>query len=174
MVIAKHDRSHRDLSRQFRDRTVVKEYAALVWGRVEAGRTMDRPIGRDPRDRRKMSSRARHSRSAVTIVLTVEDFGALSLVRLAIGTGRTHQIRVHLSEGGHAVAGDALYGGVRRRLPPSLAPVARLERPFLHAARIEFDHPTDGRRLSFAAPLPDDLTDALSALRRRHAASRTP
>ena len=121
-----------------------------------------------------MSSRARHSRSAVTTVLTVENFGRLSLVRLAIGTGRTHQIRVHLSEGGHAVVGDALYGGVRRRLPPSLAPVARLERPFLHAARIEFDHPTDGRRLSFAAPLPDDLTDALSALRRRHAAPRTP
>ncbi len=174
MVIAKHDRAHRDLSRQFRDRTVVKEYAALVWGRVEAGRTMDQPIGRDPRDRRKMSSRARNSRNALTTVVAVETFGGLSLLRLAIGTGRTHQIRVHLSEGGHPIVGDALYGGVRRRLPASLAPVARLERPFLHAARIEFDHPTDGRRLSFAAPLPDDLADALSALRRAHAAPRTP
>ena len=174
MIIAKHDRAHRELSRQFHDRTVVKEYAALVWGRVEAAQTMDRPIGRDPRDRRKMSSRARHSRSAVTTVLAVEALGGLSLVRLAIGTGRTHQIRVHLSEGGHPVVGDVLYGGVRRRLPPSLAPVARLARPFLHAARIEVDHPTDGRRLSFAAALPGDLTDALSALRRAHAPPRTP
>jgi 23S rRNA pseudouridine1911/1915/1917 synthase len=174
MIIAKHDRAHRELSRQFRERTVVKEYTALVWGRVEAGRTMNRPIGRDPRNRRKMSSRARHSRTAVTTVQSVEAFGGLSLVRLAIGTGRTHQIRVHLSEAGHSVVGDALYGGVRRRLPPSLAPVARLERPFLHATRIEFNHPADGRRLSFTAPLPDDLTDALAALRRAHAPPRTP
>ena len=174
MLIAKHDRAHRDLSRQFQDRSVVKEYVALVWGRVEAGHTMDRPIGRDPRDRRKMSSRARRSRTALTTVITVETFGGLSLVRLAIGTGRTHQIRVHLSEAGHPVVGDELYGGVRRRLPPSLAPVSRLERPFLHAARIEFDHPADGRRLSFAAPLPDDLTVALSTLRRIHAAPGTP
>ena len=64
MVIAKHDRAHRDLSRQFHDRTVIKEYVALVWGRVEAGRTMDHPIGRDPRNRQKMSSRARRSRDA--------------------------------------------------------------------------------------------------------------
>jgi 23S rRNA pseudouridine1911/1915/1917 synthase len=174
MVIAKHDRAHRDLSRQFRDRTVVKEYTALVWGRIEAGRTMDRPIGRDPRDRRKMSSRARHSRNALTTVVAGETFGGLSLVRLAIGTGRTHQIRVHLSEGGHPIVGDALYGGVRRRLPASLAAVARLERPYLHAARIEFDHPGNGRRLSFAAPLPGDLAEALSTLRRAHAPPKTP
>jgi 23S rRNA pseudouridine1911/1915/1917 synthase len=166
MVIAKHDRAHRDLSRQFRDRTVVKEYIALVWGRVATGQTLDQPIGRDPRDRRKMSSRAPRGRNAITTVLVVEVLGALSLVRLAIGTGRTHQIRVHLSEAGHAVVGDALYGGVRRRLPPALAPVTRLERPFLHAAQVEFDHPADGRRLSFRAPLPDDLADTLLALRR--------
>jgi 23S rRNA pseudouridine1911/1915/1917 synthase len=166
MVIAKHDRAHRALSRQFHDRTVLKEYDALVWGRVESGQTLDRPIGRDPRDRRKMSSRARRSRSAVTTVVAAEPLGALSLVRLSIGTGRTHQIRVHLSEAGHPVVGDPLYGGVRRRLPPSLAALARLERPFLHAARIAFDHPADGRRLSFVAPLPDDLAGPLATLRR--------
>jgi 23S rRNA pseudouridine1911/1915/1917 synthase len=166
MVIAKHDRAHRELSRQFRDRTVLKEYDALVWGRVDAGHRMDRPIGRDPRDRRKMSSRARRGRSAVTTVVTAAPLGGVSLVRLSIGTGRTHQIRVHLSESGHPVAGDTLYGGVRRRLPASLAPVARLTRPFLHAARIEFDHPDDGRRMAFTAALPDDLRNTLSALER--------
>jgi 23S rRNA pseudouridine1911/1915/1917 synthase len=171
MVIAKHDRAHRDLSRQFRERTVRKEYDALVWGRVHAGHNMDRPIGRDPRDRRKMSSRARHGRSAVTTVVSARAIGAVSLVRLSIGTGRTHQIRVHLSESGHPVAGDALYGGVRRRLPASLAPLGRLSRPFLHAALIEFDHPGHRQRLAFTAPLPDDLQTALSALERLHPTS---
>lgn len=166
MVVAKHDRAHRDLSRQFRDRVVGKEYVALVWGHVTAGQTIDRPIGRDPRDRLKMSSRAPRGRVAVTTVLSSEPVGALSLVRLAIGTGRTHQIRVHLSEAGHPVAGDALYGGVRRRLPAALAAVSRLDRPFLHAARLEFSHPADGRRVAFQAPLPNDLAGVLAALRR--------
>jgi 23S rRNA pseudouridine1911/1915/1917 synthase len=165
MVVAKHDRAHRDLSRQFRERSVVKEYIALVWGRVTAGQTIDRPIGRDPRHRLKMSSRAPRGRAAVTTVVAAEPVGALSLLRLAIGTGRTHQIRVHLSEVGHPVAGDDLYGGVRRRLPPALAAVSQLDRPFLHAARLEFTHPTDGRRVSFQAPLAADLTKVLSALR---------
>jgi 23S rRNA pseudouridine1911/1915/1917 synthase len=166
MVVAKHDHAHRELSRQFHDRTVVKEYAALVWGRLGAGRVLDHPIGRDPRDRRKMSSRARRSRSAVTTVVTAEALGSVSLVRLSIGTGRTHQIRVHLSEAGHPIVGDPLYGGTRRRLPPSIAVLAHLDRPFLHAARIEFNHPTSGRRLSFEAPLPDDLARPLATVRR--------
>jgi 23S rRNA pseudouridine1911/1915/1917 synthase len=171
MVIAKHDRAHRDLSRQFRDRTVLKEYDALVWGHVETGHTMNRPIGRDPRDRRRMSSRAGRGRSAMTTVVGARPIGGVTLVRLSIGTGRTHQIRVHLSESGHPVVGDALYGGIHRRVPASLAPVARLTRPFLHAARLEFDHPADGRRLSFRAALPEDLESTLSALRRLHRTS---
>jgi 23S rRNA pseudouridine1911/1915/1917 synthase len=164
MVIAKNDAAHRDLSAQFRDRTVVKEYVALVWGRPTAGQTMNRAIGRDPRDRRRMSSRARQGRAALTTVVDARPIGAVSLVTLRIATGRTHQIRVHLSEAGHAVVGDPLYGGVRRRLPASIAAIGRLERPFLHAARLEFTHPSDGRRLSFAAPLPPDLADVLSTL----------
>jgi 23S rRNA pseudouridine1911/1915/1917 synthase len=174
MVVAKHDRAHRELSRQFRERDVVKEYVALVWGRPQPGQRLEQPIGRDPRDRRKMSSRARRGRTALTTVLTVEPIGSLSLVRVAIGTGRTHQIRVHLSEAGHAVAGDTLYGGARRKLPASVAPVSRLERPFLHAARLEFAHPTEGGRLAFEAPLPDDLSAVLNTLRRTLAPPRTP
>jgi 23S rRNA pseudouridine1911/1915/1917 synthase len=165
MVIAKNDAAHRNLSGQFRDRTVVKEYVALVWGGLAAGQTMDRAIGRDPRDRRRMSSRARRGRAAVTTVIDARPIGPVSLVTLKISTGRTHQIRVHLSEAGHAVVGDEVYGGVRRRLPSSLAAIGRLERPFLHAARLEFTHPSDGRRLSFTAPLPSDLAGVLSALR---------
>jgi 23S rRNA pseudouridine1911/1915/1917 synthase len=86
------------------------------------------------------------------------------LLHLTIGTGRTHQIRVHLSESGHPVVGDELYGGVRRHLPPALKPLGRLERPFLHASRLTFAHPADGRLLSFEAALPADLLTVLSLL----------
>ncbi len=168
MVVAKHDASHEELSRQFQDREVEKEYIALVWGTVHAGRRIDEPIGRDPNDRKKMSARARRSREAVTRIVRVEPFGrVLTLARVAIQTGRTHQIRVHLSAIGHPVVGDALYGGVHRRVPGDLRAVARLERPFLHAARLAFTHPTDGRPMEFSSELPDDLQRVLDDLRSR-------
>jgi 23S rRNA pseudouridine1911/1915/1917 synthase len=173
LVVAKHDRAHRDLARQFHDRTVAKEYVALVWGAPRAGTVLDQPIGRHPRHRRKMSARAPRGRAAVTRIVDVEPLGGVSLVRVTIGTGRTHQIRVHLSEAGHPVVGDALYGGVRRRLPARLAPLAGLERPFLHAARITFRHPDTGRPATFAAPLPPDLLAPLAALRQSAPAGRT-
>ena len=94
----------------------------------------------------------------------------MSLVRVSIGTGRTHQIRVHLSEHHHPLVGDVLYGGVKKRLPTHLAAIARLERPFLHAARLSFTHPADGRLLTFEAPLPPDLHSVITAL--RHTAPR--
>ena len=164
MVIAKHDGAHRSLASQFHDRTVGKEYVALVWGRVPAGLAIDKPIGRHPRHRQKMTTRARSGRSAVTRVLQVHPFDGATLVRVAIGTGRTHQIRVHLSEAGHPIVGDTLYGG--RRIVAGLVPVLRtLDRPFLHAARLSFDHPSDGRRLTFEAPLPEELQRILGALK---------
>lgn len=166
MVVAKTDAAHRALSKQFHDRQVTKEYVALVWGAVRAGETLSQPIGRDPRDRKKMSSRARKTRSALTRVLTAEPLGGVSFVRLAIGTGRTHQIRVHLSEAGHPVVGDTLYGGERKSVPPRLAALTRLKRPFLHASKLAVAHPDDGRPLTFESRLPDDLVDVLSALRR--------
>jgi 23S rRNA pseudouridine1911/1915/1917 synthase len=166
MVVAKTDAAHRSLARQFHDRLVGKEYVSLVWGTMRAGETLAKPIGRDPRHRQKMSSRARKSRPAVTRVISVEPLGGVSFVRVSIGTGRTHQIRVHLAEAGHAVVGDALYGGERKSVPPRLASLARLGRPFLHAARLTFAHPADGRAMSFDAPMPDDLDAVLRALRR--------
>ena len=166
LVVAKNDAAHRGLSRLFHDREVVKEYVALVWGALPAGTTLTQPIGRDPRRRQKMSTRARHSRPAETRVLEVEPLGGVSFVRLAIGTGRTHQIRVHLSEAGHPVVGDELYGGGRHSVPPRLAAIARLNRPFLHAARLAFTHPSTGVPVTIEAPLAGDLHEILVTLRR--------
>ena len=166
MVVAKHDRAHEELSRQFHDREVEKEYFALVWGEVMAGRRIDAPIGRDPSNRKKMSARARRTREAVTRILRAEHLNpALTLIQVAIHTGRTHQIRVHLSAIGHPVVGDALYGGVHRRVPGDIRAVAHLERPFLHAAKLAFMHPVEHRRMEFTSPLPADLQRVLDELR---------
>lgn len=166
LVVAKTERALRELARQFHDREVDKDYVALVWGTVERGETYSQPIGRDPRNRLRMSSRSRRARTATTTVRDVEPLKGVSFVRLSIATGRTHQIRVHLSEAGHPVVGDAVYHGVRKHLPPSLASLGKLERPFLHAARLEFTHPATGLRVAFSAPLPQDLEQLLDTLRR--------
>jgi 23S rRNA pseudouridine1911/1915/1917 synthase len=161
MVVAKNDRSHTELSRQFRDREVEKEYIALVWGVVHAGRRIDAAIGRDPGNRQKMSTRARRSREAVTRVTFARHLKGVSLLKVAIATGRTHQIRVHLNAIGHPIVGDAVYGGVHRRVLGNLRAVQRLERPFLHSARLSFTHPADGKRVEFESPLPADLQGVL-------------
>ena len=113
-----------------------------------------------------MSSRAPQGRSALTRVVAVTPLGDVSVVRVSIATGRTHQIRVHLSEAGFPVAGDDVYGGVRRTVPARLAAVGSLTRPFLHASRLTFVHPSTGKAMTFEAPLPDDLQRVLDAMRR--------
>lgn len=166
MVVAKHDAAHEELARQFHDREVEKEYVALVWGVVQAGRRIDVPIGRDTANRKRMSARARRSREAVTRIVRVEHLNpAVTLAQIAIQTGRTHQIRVHLSAIGHPIVGDALYGGVRRRVPGDVRAVMHLQRPFLHAARLAFKHPSDGRRMEFVSEVPEDLQQVLDELR---------
>jgi 23S rRNA pseudouridine1911/1915/1917 synthase len=169
MVVAKHDRSHEELARQFAQREVEKEYLALAWGEVMAGRRIDAPIGRDPSNRKKMTSesaRVRRTRAAVSRIVRAEHFGrVLTLVQVAIHTGRTHQIRVHLSAIGHPIVGDALYGGVHRRVPGDIRAVAHLDRPFLHSARLVFTHPEDGRRMEFLSAMPADLQAVLDELR---------
>jgi 23S rRNA pseudouridine1911/1915/1917 synthase len=142
-----------------------------VWGVVQAGRRIDEPIGRDPNDRQKMSTRARRAREAVTRVTFARHLKGASLLKVAIATGRTHQIRVHLNAIGHPIVGDAVYGGVHRRVPPNLRAVMRLERPFLHSARLSFTHPADQRRVEFESPLPDDLASVLDDI---VAAEETP
>jgi 23S rRNA pseudouridine1911/1915/1917 synthase len=169
MVVAKNDTSHQELSRQFHDREVDKEYFALVWGTVHAGKRIDAPIGRDPGDRQKMSTRARRARSAVTRVVKAEYLRGVTLIQVAIATGRTHQIRVHLNAIGHPIVGDPTYGGVRRHVPNDVRAVQRLERPFLHAWKLAFTHPTDGRRREFESPLPADLQTVIDAIREKQA-----
>jgi 23S rRNA pseudouridine1911/1915/1917 synthase len=165
MVVAKNDAAHEELSRQFSDREVEKEYIALVWGEVQAGRRIDAPIGRDPVNRKKMSAKARRSREAVTRIVKTQKFGVvLTLANIAIYTGRTHQIRVHLSAIGHPIVGDSLYGGVHRRVPGDMRAITHLTRPFLHAARLVFTHPTENRRMEFTSPLPEDLQRVLDEL----------
>jgi 23S rRNA pseudouridine1911/1915/1917 synthase len=164
MVVAKHDKAHEELARQFEEREVEKEYLALVWGEVTAGRRILEPIGRDTTNRKKMSARARHSRQAVTRIVRTEKLRTLTLAQIAIHTGRTHQIRVHLSAISHAIVGDATYGGVRARVPADLRPVLSLDRPFLHACKLAFKHPIDGRPMQWEAALAPDLQRVLDEL----------
>jgi 23S rRNA pseudouridine1911/1915/1917 synthase len=170
MIAAKNDAAHQELARQFHDREVEKDYIALVWGLVQQGRRIDLPIGRDSSDRQKMSTRARRARNAVTRVVRAEHLRGLSLLQVAIATGRTHQIRVHLSAIGHPIVGDPTYGGVHRRVADDVRAVQRLGRPFLHAARLVFTHPIEGRRMEFSSPLPEDLQSVLDDVRAKQAA----
>jgi 23S rRNA pseudouridine1911/1915/1917 synthase len=168
LVVAKDDEAHRALVRQFAGRTVEKEYLALVHGvpHRRSG-TIDAPIGRDPVHRKKMSVQPSKGREAHTTWSLEEAFDGAALLRVRIHTGRTHQIRVHLSSIPHPVAGDATYGGTRT--PSSRTRSARtalesLARPALHAARIAFTHPS-GEQMAFVAPTPADIETVLLALR---------
>ena len=164
MVVAKNDAAHHELARQFHDREVEKVYVALVWGLVQQRKRIDIPIGRDPVHREKISTRARRARSAVTRVTWARHVPGLSLLRVAIATGRTHQIRVHLTAIGHPIVGDALYGGIHRRMPQHLRAVRHLTRPFLHAERLAFVQPRTGERLEFTVALPDDLRTVVETI----------
>jgi 23S rRNA pseudouridine1911/1915/1917 synthase len=166
MVVAKTNEAHEALAAQFHDRQVDKEYTALIWGVLRTGHRIEDPIGRDPVHRKKMTTRrAVRARTAVTRVTWAEHFPGVALIGVAIATGRTHQIRVHLSSIGHPVVGDPLYGGIHRRVPPELRAVQKLERPFLHAAKLAFTHPRDGRPMTFESSLPSDLAEVLEKLR---------
>jgi 23S rRNA pseudouridine1911/1915/1917 synthase len=169
LVIAKDDHTHRHLARQFAERTVEKEYWAIVIGTpTPPAGAIDTPIGRDPTHRQRMSTRASRGREAHTRYRVVERLDGLALLRIRILTGRTHQIRVHLASIGHPVAGDAVYRTTRPVLPCQAemrAALRALERPALHATRLSFDHPASGARLSFESPLPKDLLSLLERAR---------
>jgi 23S rRNA pseudouridine1911/1915/1917 synthase len=176
IVVAKDERAHNGLAAQLKDREMHKTYLALIEGRLVPPEAMiDAPIGRDPNNRRRMMVRGSGGRDAQTRY-RIRDYylvrpqpavdPALSLskghsvprvctlVEASPITGRTHQIRVHFASLGHPVIGDSVYG----------KPSAFVTRQFLHAWRLAFRHPIDGRELSFEAPLPDDLTKALAGM----------
>jgi 23S rRNA pseudouridine1911/1915/1917 synthase len=168
LVVARNPETHRALAQQFKARLVKKEYLALVYGRPapHAG-TIDLPLGRDLRDRKKISVHSRRRRDAITHYREEAAYGPFSLLRIRIETGRTHQIRVHLAQIGHPVVGDTLYGGQRHRNlgdPRLQAAVKEMQRHFLHAHRLEFCHPRTGEVLSFSSPLPEPLAQFLSRL----------
>jgi 23S rRNA pseudouridine1911/1915/1917 synthase len=169
LLVAKDDATHRDLVRQFACRSVEKTYLAVTLGIPRPVRgTITLPVGRDRVHRHKMSTRAPRPRSATTEYEVIEIFDGAALLRLKPLTGRTHQIRVHLSAIGHPIAGDSVYGGTQT--PPSRRAavreaLGRLERPALHAARLAFDHPSGRQRLSFESPLPPDLVELTATLR---------
>ena len=167
MVVAKNDAAHQELSRQFHDREVEKEYFALVWGTVHAGKRIDAPIGRDPGDRQKMSTRARRARSAVT---RVTRGGALPRCLAAPGRDRHRPHAPDPRPPQRHRPSDRRRPDLRRRAPArpdDVRAVQRLERPFLHAARLAFTHPTDGRAMKFESPLPADLQSVIDEIRRR-------
>jgi len=173
LVIARNTRAHRGLAQQFKNREIKKEYLALVHGKLRhPSGTIELPLGRDPHDRKKISIHARKTREAITHFQVERELGRVSLLRIRIETGRTHQIRVHLAQKGHPVVGDTLYGAGRDHDLPNYGAGTRLGRIFLHAHRLEFRHPQTGKTLTFTAPLPPELSSYLSHLERAGSASK--
>lgn len=168
IVIAKTDAAHRSLTGQFRARTVHKLYHAIVWGRPRAATgDIALPIGRDPQRRVRMSARPRRGREALSAYRVLATVPGFALVEVRIATGRTHQVRVHLSAIGHPLVGDGTYGGLRAAsvADPARRKVVRAaSRPLLHAFRIAIDHPADGRRMTFEAPWPADMSEIWAGL----------
>ncbi len=160
ILVARHDAAHRRLADQFARRKVEKVYLALVHGVVkhDSGR-VEKPIARDPVRRVTMTSRLGRGRAALTEYRVVRRFSAFTLLEVRIGTGRTHQIRVHLAGLGHPVAGDRLYGA-----PSRIEGVPPLGRFFLHARRIRFAQPSTGELVTVEAPLPVELEECLKGL----------
>jgi len=166
MVVAKTDLAHRFLSDAMKARTVRRRYLAAAWGHLpERSVTVDAPIGRDPRDRKRMAV-VPGGRRAVTRFRVLERWAGADLLGAALHTGRTHQIRVHLLHLGHPVVGDPVYGGGGEgRLGAEFRGWAhgltrRASRQFLHAAELVFRHPDTGEEMRFQAPLPEDLRGA--------------
>jgi 23S rRNA pseudouridine1911/1915/1917 synthase len=168
IVVAKNDAAHRALTAAWPTPKVVKQYLVLVYGKPkDDSGSIDKPIGRDPRNRKRMAVTS-GGRRAITDWKIVERFASVTLLLCTLKTGRTHQIRVHLKSIGHPVVGDPLYSGpqwkgvteqgVRRAL-------AALGRQALHATRLVFPHPSTGEQLEFVSPLPDDMTAAIAVLR---------
>jgi len=164
LVVAKSDRAHRALADALRRRRVKRLYVAAAWGHLdESPLAIDAPIGRDRKDRKRMAV-VEGGRAAHTRVRVRERWPRADLLDVALKTGRTHQIRVHLAWVGHPVVGDPVYGegwergmgGPERQWALELA--RRTPRQFLHAAQLVFEHPVSGERLHFEAPLPADLS----------------
>ena len=168
IVVAKNNSAYRHLSSQFKEKSVYKEYTALVHGRLrQSSGEFTAPIQRHPKNRKKMGIIA-GGRDAFTSWWLEMMFGEVSLVKVVIKTGRTHQIRVHFAHAQHQVVGDATYGGKKRvrsiKNPLVRARLSKVKRQMLHARRLVLEHPVTGERLDLSAPMPEDMSDLLEFL----------
>jgi 23S rRNA pseudouridine1911/1915/1917 synthase len=173
IVVAKHDASHQSLAHQFKEHTIKRIYLALVFGspKTDKGR-IESVIGRHPTDRKKMSGKARHGKHAVTHWQVLGRYSGVTLLKLRLETGRTHQIRVHLSEAGHPLLGDDTYGGGGRltgiRDMQLRTLIRDMGRQALHAKTLGFLHPTSGEYLEFDTDLPEDMARIVTYLEESH------
>lgn len=162
LLVARSERAHRRLGADLAARAITRRYAALCWGHLDADQVdVDKPLGRDPRDRQRVAVVA-GGKPARTTFVRLARFDSVDLLRAHLHTGRTHQIRVHLAHLGHPVVGDDTYGGGGGRRLVQLP----ARRHFLHAARLRFTHPVSGATMDFHSPLPADLAGTLATVAR--------
>lgn len=160
LLVAKDDNAHQELSRQIKAHSLTREYVALVHGKIkEDSGTIDAPIGRDPKDRKKMTITDKNSRNAVTHFYVTERFDKYTLLRCRLETGRTHQIRVHMSKNGHPIVGDAVYGRKKEEF--------KLNGQLLHACKVGYIHPVTNEYMEFERVVPDYFEEVLNKLRGR-------
>ena len=171
LVVAKSDEAHRELSRQFKQHEVRKIYKVLVYGDPKEDKgIIDEPVGRHPTERKKMSTRSRRGKNALTHWRVLERYGFATLLEVTIKTGRTHQIRVHLTAAGYPVVGDSIYGSPKRANavdnPILRAKLKAMKRQVLHAAEIGFVHPVTHQDMVFSSPLPNDIENLCDYFRK--------
>lgn len=169
MVIARNEKSQKYLVEQLQNHSVDREYSAIVYGHMIAGGTVDEPIGRDPKDRVKQAV-STSGKDATTHYRAIDRFKSHTHVKAILETGRTHQIRVHLSYVGHSLIGDPMYGG-RVRFPKKASEelkeaLLNFKRQALHSKKLTLNHPISGESMSWKAPLPDDMTALLEVLKK--------
>ena len=168
MVVARNEKSQKYLVEQLQNHSVDREYSAIVYGHMIAGGTVDEPIGRDSRDRVKQAV-SQSGKEALTHYRAIDRFKSHTHVKAILETGRTHQIRVHLSYVGHSLIGDPMYGG-RVRFPKKASEelkkaLLNFKRQALHSKKLTLKHPISGEVMSWKAPLPDDMKELLSVLK---------
>ena len=167
MVIARNEKSQKYLVEQLQSHSVVREYSAIVYGHMISGGSINDPIGRDPKDRIKQAVSS-NGKDATTHYRVIDRFKSHTHVKAILETGRTHQIRVHLSHIGYPLLGDPMYGG-RVRFPKKASEILKesllgFKRQALHSKKLTLNHPSTGELMSWKAPLPDDMLELLDIL----------
>ncbi len=161
LLVAKDDAAHLGLSQQIKEHSLTREYICIVHGNFkEDSGTIDAPIGRDPKDRKKMTITDKNSRNAVTHFFVLERFRGYTLVKCRLETGRTHQIRVHMSKNGHPIVGDAVYGRKKEEF--------KLNGQLLHAWKVGYIHPVTGEYMEFERDVPEYFAEVLETIRRKN------